>query len=249
MFHAIFLFLVIRFFRLFFWFWARVEIIGYENFPARGPYILIANHFSQYEVPLLGILPPQMPHFFAAEELGRYRLMRLAMWTNGSIPIRRGQADREGLRRAFQLLEEGRTIAIFPEGGITKVSIEAAARGELTHEMHDQNVRHEAQLLPARPGTAYIATHSQVPLVPVAVLGTEKMAENIKHWRRTEIKVVIGRPFGPLGGENGLRGRDKRAYLEELGHQMMFQLAELMPAEHRGVYEKTAWLPQPIDNP
>ena len=102
--------------------------------------------------------------------------------------------------------------------------------------MHDQNARHDAQLLPARPGAAYVATHSQVPILPIAVLGTEKMGENIKQWKRTDIQVIIGRPFGPLGGENGLRGREKRTQLDQLGHQMMQQLAALVPPENRGVY-------------
>lgn len=229
-------FIAARFFRLFFWLLARVEIRGRENIPPHGPYIVIANHFSQYEVPLISILLPQSPHFFAAEELSHYWLMRLAMWINDSIAVRRGQADREALKRAFHLLETGQTIAIFPEGGITTVTIEAGARGELTHEMHDQSSRHDAQLLPARPGAAYVATHSQVPILPIAVLGTEKMGENIKQWKRTPIQVIIGRPFGPLGGENGLRGREKRTQLDQLGHQMMQQLAALVPPENRGVY-------------
>jgi 1-acyl-sn-glycerol-3-phosphate acyltransferase len=114
------LFLAVHFFRFFFWLTARVEVIGRENIPPHGPYLVIANHFSQYEIPLIGILLPQVPRFFAAQELSQYWLMRLAMWTNDSIPVRRGQADRQALRRAFHLLEEGHTLAIFPKGALPK---------------------------------------------------------------------------------------------------------------------------------
>jgi 1-acyl-sn-glycerol-3-phosphate acyltransferase len=102
--------------------------------------------------------------------------------------------------------------------------------------MHDQSARLDAQLLPARPGTAYIATASRVPLLPIAVLGTEKMGDNIKQWKRTVIRVVIGRPFGPLSLEEGVNGREKRNHLHELGHQMMHHLAALVPPENRGIY-------------
>lgn len=223
-----------------FWFWvvARVEVLGRENIPAHGPYLVIANHFSFYEVPLICIVLPQVPRFFAADELTNHWLLRLALWVNDSIHVRRGQADREALKRVSLLLRDGQSVAMFPEGGVTKVTIEAAARGEKTHEMRDQQVRHDAQLLPARPGTAYMATHSQVPVLPIALLGTEKLASNLRQWRRTDIKIIVGRPFGPLVLEDGLHGREKRAQLDHLGHHMMRQLASLVPPENRGFYRE-----------
>lgn len=222
--------------RIFFFIFAEIEVHGREHIPSRGPLIVVANHFSLFEVPLISLVLPHVPIFMAARELAEYIIMDLVLWANGSILIKRGQADRQALKKAFELLNKGGVLAIFPEGGITAETIAMATRGESTNQL--PNVRANAQLLPARAGTSFIAVQSQAPILPMAFLGTEQMEENVKRLRRTKIKVFIGRPFGPLLVDEGLRGREKRAQINALGHEMMRQVALLLPEENRGYYQR-----------
>lgn len=220
--------------RIFFFIFADVEVYGRENAPKRGPLIVVANHFSLFEVPLICITLPYAPVFIAARELAEYIFLDFIMWADNSIRIRRGQADRQALKQALDLLHREGILAIFPEGGITAETIAMAARGESTN--HLPNVRADAQLLPARDGTSFLAVQSQAPILPIALLGTEQMEGNLKRFRRTKIKIIIGEPFGPLTVDESLRGRAKRREMNVLSHKMMQKVAELMPVENRGYY-------------
>lgn len=222
--------------RLFFWLFAKVEVEGLENVPQEGPLIVVANHFSYYEVPLIGVTLPFVPRFFAAAELTEGLFLRLALWINNSILVKRGHADREALEEAFEELRNGGILAIFPEGGITEETVAVASQGQSTNQLVGQHSRVDGKLIPARAGAAFIASRTAVPILPIAIIGTEKLEGNLSLWRKIKVKVRIGRPFGPLVLDPTLRGRAKREQMDKLGHEMMRQVAALMPTENRGYY-------------
>jgi 1-acyl-sn-glycerol-3-phosphate acyltransferase len=217
--------------------WIKLTIVGRENVPSAGPLIIISNHFSWFEPPLLGIHLPNRPSFFAAAELAEQsRLLKYIFSPFDVIAVRRGRVDRAALWAALQRLEQGGHLLIFPEGGIDPDLQEAVASGRSIPLDEGQNARLSAQLIPARPGAAFLAVKSQVRILPVAFLGTEQVLNNMRHWRRTPVTMRIGVPFGPLPMEPGLRGAARRAYLDEMGHAMMRQVAALLPVENRGPY-------------
>lgn len=220
--------------RIFFFLFADIQVHGRKNIPDRGPLIVVANHFSLFEVPLISLILPYVPVFIAAKELAEYILLDFVLWADNSILVRRGQFDRQALKKALDLLHKGGVLAIFPEGGITAETIAMATRGESTN--HLPNVRADAQLLPARDGTSFLAVQSKAPILPIAILGTEQMERNLKYFQRTKIKIIIGEPFGPLAVDETLRGRAKRQEMKVLSHKMMQKVAELMPEENQGFY-------------
>lgn len=215
----------------------RLTITGRENLPDTGPLIIISNHFSWFEAPLLGIHLPYLLTFFMAAELPEQSVwLKLIVYAVDVIPVQRGRVDRSALRQASQVLDQQGFLIIFPEGGIDPDLSEAVANGRPIPMSEGQNTRLSAQLIPARSGTAYLAAASGAKLLPVTFLGTERIQENLRKFKRTPVEMCIGQPFGPLTLEPGLRGRDRRARLDELGDQMMQRLADLLPPANRGPY-------------
>ena len=231
--------------RLFFLIFTRTKVIGLENVPKPGsePLIIISNHFSYYEVPLLATRLPKMPTFLSAAELAEGKIIGLGMrvFRDRVIPVQRGVVDRRALQEAITQLLNNCWVAIFPEGGITREAITVAVNGVSTNNLPEGNSRLDAQLYPARPGVAFLATTTQARILPISFQGTEKIEGNLKrkNYRRTPVTMRIGRPFGPLSLPEGLRGREKRAYMNRLGDEMMRAIAQLLPEGYRGVYKES----------
>ncbi|RMH02301.1 MAG: 1-acyl-sn-glycerol-3-phosphate acyltransferase [Chloroflexi bacterium] len=213
----------------------KLTIIGQENLPPNGPLIIISNHFSWFEPALLGLYLPYPITFMAANELLNHPLFRLITLPLDIIPVRRGQPDRQAIQAALQTLHKNGYLSIFPEGGIDPNLQERLARGETIPLDEGQNSRHSAQLIPARPGAAYLAVKSQSPILPVTFLGTEKAMANIRRGRRTPVTMTIGPCFGPLTLPK-LPSRKRKEQLNQLGDEMMRHLATLLPPENRGPY-------------
>lgn len=191
----------------------RREIKGAENIPKEGPLIVVANHLHNADIPLLVISMPRAIVFMAKEELfrswGRWAVKEL-----GALPVRRGAVDRATLRQAIQVLKEGKVLGIYPEGTRSP----------------------DSRLQPARPGVAMIAYHSQSPILPVAVTGTEKIAGASWWLRRLQLTVTIGKPFTLAPTSKQLN----KETLASLTTTIMEHVAELLPPDYRGVYSKAS---------
>jgi 1-acyl-sn-glycerol-3-phosphate acyltransferase len=153
---------------------------------------------------LVGSTPRPLA-FMAKEELFRSWYARLAArLTGGAFPVRRGQNDVRAVRAALDLIRGGAAVVLFPEG-----------------------TRHPEGLGPAHPGVSYLATRSECPVVPVAVLGSEAIRKVSELRNRPAIEVRFGEPFfvNPDHGDAA-----------STAHQIMERIADLLPPERRGVY-------------
>jgi|GEM_PF-677655 len=217
----------------------QVNVEGKTNVPVnQEPLILIANHFSWFDAPILALFLPFQPAFLVATESQRKWWVRAFIWLFNGIPIWRGQVDRNAFRNAVQALEQGRIIGIFPEGGINPDLAELVARGQVIPELRGNTSRIGAKLVRARTGTALLATMSGARILPVGLLGTEQILSNLYKLRRTPITLRIGPAFGPLQVEPHLTGRARRQQLDALADMMMQQIAVLFPHENRGYYQQ-----------
>lgn len=160
--------------RFFLCLFGRPKYIGTENIPESGGVILAPNHISHVDPPAVGSGIRRQVHFMAKDDLFRVPVLGLLINSVGAFPVKRGTADRKAVRRAIELLDEGRVICIFPEGKRSK----------------DGNLQ-EPEL-----GIGLIALKSRAPIVPVAVMGTDgvlPVGGVLPHFGR--IKLVYGKPI------------------------------------------------------
>lgn len=219
----------------------KVTVEGAENMPLSEPLIVTANHFSWFDAPLITMYLPVRPVFLIATESQRFLGVRWFMTAFDGVPIWRGRVDRRALNRALNVLDSGKCIAIFPEGGINPQYAEKRTEGKQIREDNFYNsfilTRNGGKLTHPQPGTAYIATQSQARVLPVALVGTENIFMNLLRFRRTPVTLKIGQPFGPLGVAPTLEKREQRQALHRLAEQIMYRIATLFPQEKRGPYQ------------
>ena len=136
---------------LYFKFVHRWKIKGKENRKQDGPLIIMANHTSVLDPPIVGCIMNRQVHFMAKEELFKNPIFRRFLKGIGTFPVRRGKPDRKALKNAFKLLNNDKVICIFPEG-----------------------TRHSPDNLgKAKAGAVMIALKSQAPILPVGIINTK----------------------------------------------------------------------------
>lgn len=221
----------------------KPTFIGRENVPLVGqPYLYIANHFGWFEFLYIMLLVPEPPVVFGATENLRFAFIRWLTRYFDYIPVWRGQVDRNALKLGLKALAAGKSLIILPEGGISPELQEMIQRGEQVRIVGNHHSRLSAQLIKGRPGASFLAVESGARIVPFACLGTELVIGNLRRWRRTAVTVYVGQPFGPLTVPAFAKGASRRAWLDYLADEMMWHIAELMPAQNRGIYQQP---PQP----
>jgi 1-acyl-sn-glycerol-3-phosphate acyltransferase len=197
--------------RLVFWILADVKIVGKENIPQGEPFFVVGNHFSFIDpVCFVRIFSWRLEFVGGAQMPHAPGIVKFIPWLWGYYPLYRGTGSRDSLRAAEAILQYGGILGIFPEGG---------SWAEV--------------LRPARPGTAYLATRTEARILPVGLVGLNDVFP-LKLGKRAKIEFHIGKPFGPLKADG--RGRERRRQLDELGHEIMRQVAVLLPQEKRGRY-------------
>ena len=188
---------------------ANTTVLDGERIPHRGPIIIVCNHNNYLDPIILVVSTRRFLSFVTKEELFRVPLLGGFFISTGVIPIKRRSADRAALRRAEVVLSSGGAICMFPEG------TRSGGRG----------------LKEGEPGTAIIALRSAAPVLPVAIWGTEnvKLPRDLRH--RTKIWVRFGPPIA-FPERKRVTKEDVAAATAEI----MAHIAELLPAQYRGVY-------------
>lgn len=196
----------------------RIDPDEIQRIPIHGPFILVGNHINFLEAPIL-IPHLDNPEFtaLAKKETWDNPLFNFLFTRWQIIPIDRDAVDREAFRLSAEALDQGKILAVSPEG--TRSG--------------------DGCLLPAKPGVVILAMRNQVPIIPIGFYGHEHFWENLKHLRRTEFHVVVGKPFY-LDQNGGIRSREER---QAAADEIMYKIAELLPERYHGHYA----LHSPID--
>jgi 1-acyl-sn-glycerol-3-phosphate acyltransferase len=192
---------------------ARVKIEGVKNIPKHTAYIAVINHISLFEAPFMAAFWPEQMEVIGASDIwekpGQNILAR--MW--GGIPVHRGDFDRAALEGSLSALHAGYALLIAPEGGRS----------------------HKPGLRRAKPGVAYLAELSGVPIIPVGIVGTtDDFWQLASHWKHPPLEMHIGKPF-QLPSVQG-KGAERRESRQANADLVMRKLTELLPEEYRGVY-------------
>jgi 1-acyl-sn-glycerol-3-phosphate acyltransferase len=189
----------------------RIDARELEKIPRAGPLILYSNHTGSVEVPLVyALLQPRPVTGVAKVETWNNAFMAWLFNLWGAIPIRRGDADMDAMRKSLDFLKEGKILGISPEGTRNKTG----------------------KLLRAHPGIVSLALHSGASLMPVAHWGGENFMANLKKIQRTDFTIRVGDRF--YIQTNGKKV-DKNTR-QEIVDEMMYQLASMMPEGYRGEY-------------
>jgi 1-acyl-sn-glycerol-3-phosphate acyltransferase len=157
---------------------------------------------------------PRWIHFIAKEELFHSPFLRFWLRWAGSLSLRRrgeiGEKQKV-LESATEALEKGLVLGMFPEGSRS----------------------HDGILRQGKPGSAAIASKADVPILPVGIVGTDKIKGISWLWKRPRIVVNIGTPF-KLPPTNGKVSKSQRQLLTT---QLMREIAALLPPEYQGAYK------------
>lgn len=190
---------------------ARVE--GSQNVPRAGAYIMVANHNSLADPPILGwtvgFKLGRVVYFMAKDEMRRWPIIGWLADRAGVFFVRRGEGDRAAQRLALQLLADGKPIAVFPEGTRSR----------------------DGHLTPMRGGATLLAMRSGALLVPVGISGSHRIFPGGTRFpHRANVSVRIGQPFHL---PHVPTGRLDRQALADGTERIMAEVEALLPECHR----------------
>jgi len=188
---------------------------GRENIPRGGGLLVVGNHIATIDPPLVGSLIPRTDvYFMAKSEHFSHRSTRWVFSGYHAFPVLRGTADRRALGHALKLLDSGSAVVVYPEGSRSW----------------------DGRLRRPHAGAGFLARHAAVPIMPVAVWGTEHIMARGRNWpRRARVHVRFGQPFELPAASRGGRASNQKA-----ADAMMQRVADLLPPRYRGVFDGSA---------
>ena len=161
-------------------FLCRLRVYGAERMPMTGGLVVAANHFSWVDPPALGAASPRNLYFMAKVEAHRVPGFGEIVRSLGAFPVRRGESDREAVRTMRQIVRDGHALGLFVEGTRQQSGIPGRAQ----------------------PGAAMVAINEEVPVIPVAIHGSQS-------WRLgnfAPVSVAWGQPMSFEGLPRGGKG-------------------------------------------
>ncbi|MBT2548734.1 1-acyl-sn-glycerol-3-phosphate acyltransferase [Arthrobacter sp. ISL-65] len=199
----------------------RPTVIGLENVPKDGPFIVAPNHLSFLDSVIVQALMPRPVAFFAKAEYFttkgiKGRVMKSFFEAVGSIPVERGEqaASVQALRTLLDILEDGRGIGIYPEGTRSRDGI----------------------LYRGRTGVGWLALTTGAPVIPVGLIGTEKLQPAGRNAVKPQHFIMkVGEPiyFDKTGPDHSLPAR------RQVTDRIMDAIAELSGQERSTSYNQS----------
>ena len=156
--------------------WLGLKVVGRQNLPPTGSYILAPTHRSAMDIPIAAAATRRRMRFMGKDSLWKIRPIGAALSALGGFPVTRGSADIEALKRCMAVLGEGEPLVLFPEG--------TRRFGDEVTDLFD--------------GASFLAHKTNLVVVPVGIYGSEHvMASGSKRIRRAHCVMSIGAPLRP----------------------------------------------------
>lgn len=190
----------------------RGDVVGLENVPQTGGFLLAANHASHLDPFIVGSQLPRQVTFFARKTLWTPGFPSWWLDAVGVIPVDRdGGSDITAMKRVLSALKQQKVIIMFPEGTRSR----------------------DGLLQAPKPGVGLFACKSQVPVVPARIFGSfDALGKGGKIPRfGTPVTVVYGAPLAPADYDDPAAGKER---YQRASEKIMARIAELK-APHFGV--------------
>jgi len=180
----------------------RARAYGSERVPREGGAVLAVNHLHWIDIPILGALTPRTVHFVAKIEAFRFPGLGAYLRAFGAIAIRRGESDRDAVRRMRGAARDGEVVGLFVEGTRQRTGRPGKAQ----------------------PGAAMVAIQEDVPVVPAAIYGTQFW----KIGNFAPCSVAFGHPIDFSGmPKNGRAYREATIEIEHTINRLFDWLADV----------------------
>jgi 1-acyl-sn-glycerol-3-phosphate acyltransferase len=175
---------------------------GRENIPAEGAVLVVANHQSHFDPPMIGVGCQRQMNYLARESLFRFAPFRWLIRSLDAIPIDREGIGLGGIKESLRRLKRGEMVLIFPEGRRTN----------------------DGEIAPFRPGFTVLASRSRAAILPAAIEGAfQAWPRGRKFPGPGSIRVHYGQPLV----FQEIEGRDERELAAEVERRVRQCLAEL----------------------
>jgi len=190
-----------------------IKVVGKENIPTDGAYIIAHNHISLFEPPFILTFWPIPPEAIGGADIFDRPGQKIMVRAYGTIPVHRGKYDRKVIEIMLDLLEQRKPLMIAPEGSRS----------------------HTPGLQRALPGVAYLMDQAKVPVLPVGIVGsTRDLLKRAFRAERPRLEMRIGEMFElpPITG----KGKTRRQSRQTNADLVMQHIADLLPEDYRGIY-------------
>jgi 1-acyl-sn-glycerol-3-phosphate acyltransferase len=189
----------------------RLTVTGMEKLPSSGGYLLAVNHLSYLDPPLIfALLDREDVTALVTDKYQKNPFFRWIIETVNGIWISREEVDLGALRQARDFLRAGGVLGIAPEGTRS----------------------HTGELSRAKTGTAYLANKAGVPVIPVAITGTDGAISRALLLQQPRLQVQIGAPVDLLP----VQRESRDSTLQRNTDEIMCRIAAMLPESYRGVY-------------
>jgi 1-acyl-sn-glycerol-3-phosphate acyltransferase len=167
----------------------RTRVVGRENLPPAGGFILAPSHRSMMDIPLAAVVTHRRIRFMGKKSLFALPVIGPIFTWLGGFPVARDGTDRKAVRDSVEMLRAGEVLCVFPEG----------------------TRQNGPKIQPLQPGAAYLALRSGVPIIPIGMAGTEEILRASKSPipRFGRVVLVVGEPILPEPLTGTLVPRDR----------------------------------------
>ena len=191
----------------------KFVVVDDDRIPDEGALLLTTNHLSRLDTPLLMSITHRNDLVaIVAKKYQHNLILKFILEKIGTMVwMDRARLDFAAVREALNFLRHGAVVGIAPEGTRSR----------------DSN-----GLLAGKQGAALIAARASVPIIPVGIIGSEKITSEWRHLRRPKVTVRVGEPYHLPEMDPD----DRQGWLNQATDEIMCRIAALLPTAYRGVY-------------
>ena len=153
----------------------KLEFEGFENFPKKGPVLIVGNHYALMEAVLIIVYSPYNMEFMGSVDVPHEKLTDFFFNLYQVIPVYRGKTEQGAMRKAVEILNKNGAIGIFPEGG-----------------------HYDPSHMEAHSGVAWLSHKTQTPVIPIGVSGSIGSVGKAFAFKRQTLKMAVGEPVPPM---------------------------------------------------